>query len=51
MNEEKLTPIAMLKKFFDDPPLTNQELIDFRKNDRQGYDEVVKLVQEHYSQK
>ena len=35
-----------LKQFFGvpDKPVTNTELMDFAKNDRQGYDELARLA-------
>ena len=40
-----LTRVEALKQFFGVPekPITNAELIDFRKVDKQGFDEIADL--------
>lgn len=47
MAEQAKGKIQALKDFFSVPgkPVTNQELIDFKRNDSAGFDELVELVQ------
>ena len=41
--------VKLLKEFFsvEGKPITNTELIEFRKSDKEGFEEMVRLVLEN----
>lgn len=46
MTEQKTVTsgVSILKTYFDPPPVTNKELLEMRKLDSDGYDELVALA-------